>query len=82
MIHSLSGGVLSDGDIYTFVKVETEGTARWYVSPLPVKEGDRVVVPVNFLEEKEGVVLKVESHTVQTAPCPLKRAPEILRVLQ
>ena len=81
MIHSLSGGVLADGDIYTFAKVEVEGTARWYLSMLPVKEGNRVIVPLNLLEEKEGVVLKVESHTVQTAPCSIKRAPEILRVL-
>ena len=81
MIHSLSGGVLSDGEIYTFVKVETEGASRWYVSLLPVKEGDRVVVPFGMLEEREGTVLKVESHTVQTAPCSVKRTPEILRVL-
>ena len=81
MIHSLSGGVLADGDIYTFAKVEVEGGARWYISPLPVKEGDRVIVPLNLLEEREGIVLKVESHTVQTAPCSIKRAPEILRVL-
>ena len=81
MIHSLSGGVLSDGDIYTFAKVDVEGASRWYISPLPVKEGDRVVVPLNLLDEKEGVVLKVESHTPQTAPCSVKRASEILRVL-
>ena len=81
MIHSLSGGVLADGEIYTFAKVEAEGVARWYVSPLPVKTGDRVIVAHGLLEEKEGLVLKVESHTVQTAPCSIKHAPEILRVL-
>ena len=81
MIHSLSGGVLSDGDVYTFAKVEVEGAARWYVSALPVKAGDKVLVPLGLFEEKEGLVLKVESHTVQTAPCSVKRAPEILRVL-
>ena len=81
MIHSLSGGVLADGEIYTFAKVKSDGEARWYISPLPVKEGDRVMVPFNVLEEREGVVLKVESHTTQTAPCSVKRAPEILRVL-
>ena len=81
MIHSLSGGVLSDGDIYTFAKVESEGASRWYISPLPVKEGDKVLVPFGMLDEKEGIVLKVESHTVQTAPCSIKRAPEILKVL-
>lgn len=81
MIHSLSGGVLSDGEIYTFAKVEIEGAPRWYISPLPVKEGDRVVVPFNFIGEREGVVRKVESCTAQTAPCSVKHAPEILKVL-
>ena len=81
MIHSLSGGVLADGDIYTFAKVEVEGSFRWYLSPFPVKEGDQVLVPLNVLEEREGVVRKVESHTKQTAPCSVKHAPEILKVL-
>ena len=81
MIHSLSGGVLSDGEIYTFAKVEVEDGARWYLCPLPVKAGDRVLVPLNLFDEQEGVVVKVESHTAQTAPCPLKRTPEILKVL-
>ena len=81
MIHSLSGGVLSDGEIYTFAKVELEGGARWYVSALPVKAGDRVLVPFGILDEREGVVLKVESHSAQTAPCSVKRAEEILKIL-
>ena len=81
MIHSLSGGVLSDGGLYTFAKVEVEGAMRWYLSPLSVKEGDRVLVPVGILEEKQGVVVKVESHTAQTAPCSIKRTPEILKLL-
>lgn len=81
MIHSLSGGVIADENIYTFVKVEIDGAPRWFISPFPVKAGDRVLVPFNYIEEREGVVLKVESCTAQTAPCPIKRAPEILKVL-
>lgn len=81
MIHSLSGGVIADGGIYTFVKVEIEGAPRWYICPFPVKEGDRVLVPFNYIEEREGVALKVENCTAQTAPCSVKRTPEILKVL-
>lgn len=81
MIHSLSGGVLSDGEIYTFAKVQTEEGIRWYVSRIPVKEGDRVAVPYGYYEERGGIVLKVENHTAQTAPCSVKRVPEILGIL-
>ena len=81
MIHSLSGGVISDGGIYTFVKVELDGAPRWYICPFPVKEGDCVVVSYNFIEERECVVLKAESCTAQTAPCSVKHTPEVLKVL-
>lgn len=81
MIHSLSGGVISDGTVYTFAKVEIDGSPRWYLSPFPVREGDKVIVPFQYIGEREGSVLKVENCTAQTAPCPVRRAPEILRVL-
>ncbi len=81
MIHSLSGGVIADGGIYTFVKVELEGAPRWFICPFPVKEGDRVLVPFNYTEEREGVVLKAENCTAQTAPCSVKRTPEIIKIL-
>ena len=81
MIHSLSGGVLSDGGVYTFAKVETPEGTRWYLSPFPVKAGDRVSVPFGFSEEREGGVLKTEDCTAQTAPCSVKRASEILKIL-
>lgn len=81
MIHSLSGGVLSDGEVYTFVKVDLDGAPRWYLSPFSVKAGDKVIVPFGVAEEREGVVLKTETCTAQTAPCSVKRTLEILRVL-
>lgn len=81
MIHSLSGGVISDGGVYTFAKVETEGAPRWYVAPFPVKEGDTVIVPYGTYGERRGKVLKTENCTAHTAPVPLSRAQEILRVL-
>ena len=48
MIHSLSGGVIADGNIYTFVKVELDGEPRWFICPFPVKEGDRVFASVQL----------------------------------
>ncbi len=78
MIHSMSGGVLADGTVYTFAKVEAAGSPRWYLAPFSVSAGERVVVP--FGEgEAEGVVLKTENCTRQTAPVPVNRAREIIR---
>ncbi len=81
MIHSLSGGVISDGNIYDFAKVRVEGAPRWYLNGCGAKEGDRVLVPVGYLSA-EGVVERVESCTAQTAPVPVRRAAEILAVCQ
>ncbi len=81
MIHSLSGGVLADNGIYTFVKVEVEGAPRWYLAgEFRVKAGDRVRVLFNG-KECEGTVLRTEDCTRQTAPVPLNRAAAILAVL-
>lgn len=33
MIHSLAGGVLADGEIYTFAKVRAGEEAMWYLVP-------------------------------------------------
>ena len=78
MIHSLSGGVLADNGIYTFVKVEVEGAPRWYLAgEFRVKSGDRVRVSYCG-KECEGAVLRTEDCTRQTAPVPLNRAACIL----
>ena len=45
MIHSLSGGVLSDGGICFFAKVDVAGTPAWYLAPRRLEAGTRVVVP-------------------------------------
>ncbi len=81
MIHSMSGGIISEYDvlIYAFVKLDggVEETKRWYISPfIKIKVGDRVSV-----KEGEGVVLRVEKVTAQTAPFPVKRTGEIERIL-
>lgn len=79
MIHSMSGGVLFDGEIFTFVKVEGEA-AGWYLSPVPVKIGEKVLVPYAN-GSAEGEVVRLERCTAQTSPIPVKRARSILRVL-
>lgn len=81
MIHSLSGGVISDGSLYEFAKVRVNGAPRWYLNGCGAKEGDRVLVPVGY-ETEEGVVERVETCTAQTAPCSLKRAAQISAVLE
>ncbi len=82
MIHSMAGGVLGDQSVHTFAKVEAEGVPCWYLAPMRVAAGQKVVVPFG----REGrrvtaVVLRTEDHTAQTAPVPLSRAKSIIRVL-
>ena len=79
MIHSMSGGVLSDSGIYFFAKVRFEDTVGWYLAPRGVKAGDRVVAPFGTAS-REGVVERTETCTAQTAPVPVGRAREIERV--
>ncbi len=81
MIHSLSGGVLADGGFYEFAKVRVGETPRWYLNGCGAAAGDRVLVPFGG-GSAEGVVERTESCTAQTAPCPFKRAAEIIAVLE
>ena len=76
----MSGGVLSDGMMYTFAKVRFEDTVGWYLAPRGVKAGDRVLAPLKGTSA-EGVVERLEACSKQTAPVPLSRAQEIERVL-
>ena len=81
MIHSLSGGVIADNEIYTFVKVEAEGAPRWYLAgEFRVKAGDTVRVPFGG-RECTAIVLRTEDCTRQTAPVPLNRVATILSLL-
>ena len=80
MIHSLSGGTLSDGEIYTFAKVRANGSVLWCLAPMKVETGDRVLILLER-EETEGEVERVEHCTRQTAPVPMRAAREILSVL-
>ena len=78
MIHSMSGGVLSEYGSYTFVKLKFDGDDRpyWYVCEFEVEEGDRVSAPFGVAGlSKPATVIKVERGVSgQVAPIPIKRA--------
>lgn len=86
MIHSMSGGVITSYDklTYLFVQIDggiEQGVKRWYISPfIKNSVGDKVEVPTADISAL-GTVLKVEVVTAQTAPYPVKRTREILRIL-
>lgn len=85
MIHSMSGGVLSEYGTYTFVKVKFDGDERpyWYVCDFEVQEGDRVSAPFGAGGlGKPACVLRVEHNvSAQVAPVPVKRAKRLLQKL-
>ena len=82
MIHSLSGGVISDNGYYTFAKVETDGAPWCYLAEEKVSIGDRVLVPIGG-KLREGVVLKVEENVSnQCAPVPMNRIKRIEKILR
>ena len=77
MIHSLAGGVLSDGQSYLFAKVDM-GMPLWYLAPFSVEAGDRVLAPFGREGElREGIVLRTELCTAQTAPVPMNRVKSL-----
>ena len=86
MIHSMGGGVIREYEnlIYVFVQIEDgadKDVKRWYISPfVMIKTGDRVEVE-SGIKTAAGKVLRVENVTAQTAPFPVKRTSEILRIL-
>lgn len=85
MIHSMSGGVLSEYGTYTFVKVKPDDadTPYWYVCDFDVEEGDRVAAPFGAGgASRPATVLRVELNVSgQVAPIPVKRAKKLLRKL-
>lgn len=85
MIHSLSGGVISQYDTYLYCKVKFEENITpawcWYISPYPhICANQRVLVPF-FGREIVGVVERVDKVSAQTAPYPVKRTQEIISIL-
>lgn len=77
MIHSLSGGVLSASQIFTYLYVRfSDGNGGWYLSPLPVEVG-KTVYAVYAKRIEEGVVEKTLCDTAANAPIPFSRIKEI-----
>lgn len=78
MIHSLSGGVISDDEQLTYVFVRTQdGRKRWYICPFfGVSEGSRVMVTMDG-ESLAAEVTRVEYVTKKTAPWPVNRTAQV-----
>ena len=85
MIHSMSGGVLSDYGSYTFVKLKFDGDERpyWYICEFDVEDGDRVSAPfgVGGLSQPATVIKVERGVSAQVAPIPVKRAKRVLQKL-
>ncbi len=88
MIHSLSGGVIKENGIYTFVKVAFcdppyDERPFWYICPFSeVEEGSFIHAPIGTRGAlARGRVLKVERNlNEQLAPVPINRIKEIARL--
>lgn len=69
--------------IYVFVRIDggiDKDVKRWYISPfVEIKAGDGVEVESGSSVVR-GTVLRVENVTAQTAPFPVRRTDEILRI--
>ena len=82
MIHSLSGGVMSEVQHCDFAKVEIDGEGVfWYKSKVDgLKEGDRVVVPFGRCGESvTGKVLRIDKNvSSQVSPIPFKHAKYVI----
>lgn len=85
MIHSMSGGILNDAGSYTFVKVKFDGSdaSYWYISDMPVEEGDTVKAPRGAGGAIAlGKVVRVENAVSgQVTPVPLRSAKRIVCVI-
>ncbi len=83
MIHSTSGGIIREKIFFDFAKVQFEtGESYFYINKIPLlKEGDFVLVPFGNGEVK-GKVLRIDRKVSQdVAPVSIKRAKEIICVL-
>lgn len=80
MIHSMSGGVLSEFDTYTFVKVAFEDGARpyWYVSDFAVSAGDTVTAPFGGGVKRATVITVEQNVSGQVTPIPLRSAKKLI----
>ena len=85
MIHSMSGGVMSEINFYDFAKIEVKDEGIfWYICDIAgIKEGQKVTIPFGR-ENKivEGIVLRIDKNvSSQNAPISVKRAKKVLSIL-
>lgn len=85
MIHSLSGGVLSEDGYHTVVKVKFFGEDKvgyFLCDDFRVSVGDKVVVESLGCGTEEGEVLRVDKNVSEKcSPVPVKRARKVLKKL-
>lgn len=84
MIHSMSGGVLSEYDSYTFVKITFEDGGRpyWYVSDFEVSEGDAVTAPFGGAVKRATVIAVEQNVSGQVTPVPLRSVKKLISKAQ
>lgn len=82
MIHSLSGGVISEDEITNYAKVQFEnGDIYWYKTQMQdLNENDFVLVPFgNTNKPLKAKVIRLDKNiSSKCAPVPAKRAKEII----
>ena len=82
MIHSMSGGVLSDNKKLDFAKVQfATGEIFWYITNISdLQIGDNVIVPVGKTNKPtKATVLRIDyAVSIQSSPVPYKIAKEII----
>ena len=85
MIHSLSGGVLSENNIVDIAKVQFEtGEIYWYICNIEnIKVGQIVLVPFGKSDKPtKAKILRIDKNvSSQTSPVPFSRMKEIICVL-
>ena len=81
MIHSLSGGVAKEYNIYDYAKVETKLGVFFFISDISsLKVGDVVEVCVKN-QTVEGKVLSIDKNvSEQNFPISAKKLKKILKV--
>ena len=88
MIHSMSGGVLSNHGKHDYAKVkmldgERAGDMLWFISELPeLKVADKVVVQNFSYGQNIGEVVRIDKNVDEFSfPIPYKRMKKIIKII-
>ncbi len=79
----MSGGVIKDAPVYTFVKVIFDGDDErrpyWYISDFAVEVGDAVSAPFGKADmPRSGVAVEVERCGGQVTPISPRTAKKLI----